>query len=447
MHDERSGSVASANECDVLVIGGGPAGSTAAALLAERGHGVTLLEKAHHPRFHIGESLLPANLTLFEKLGIKDQIHAIGMEKWGAEFVSPRHDHTQEFEFADAWDKSMPFAYQVRRSEFDEILIRNASTKGAKVIEGCRVTHVDFLPNEGGAVVQARHDDNRAETWHTRFIVDASGRNTFLGNRFKAKHRNPKHNSAAIYGHFAGVRRNCGKKEGHISLFWFGHGWFWFIPLRDGITSIGVVSWPYYMKTRGERSVEQFFFDTIAMCPQLAERLEGAQLVSEVEATGNFSYSCDRSYGRDYILLGDAYAFIDPVFSSGVFLAMNSAFAGADAVDAYLRHPERSAPAFAHFDKVMRHGPKEFSWFIYRTTNPTMQDLFMRPSNYFRMKEAALSLLAGDIFGKTPIWKSLAALKAVYYIVSLANLRRTVRAWRGRRANILVVDDADAKPH
>jgi flavin-dependent dehydrogenase len=444
MHDKDTRPLAAANECDVLVIGGGPAGSTAAALLAERGQRVTLLEKARHPRFHIGESLLPANLMLFEQLGIKEEIHAIGMEKWGAEFVSPWHDSTQEFEFADAWDKSMPFAYQVRRSEFDEILIRNAAAKGARVIEACRATDVDFLPKDGGAVVQARHDDGRAETWRARFIVDASGRNTFLGNRFKTKCRNPKHNSAAMYGHFSGVQRHCGKKEGHITILWFDHGWFWFIPLRDGVTSIGATTWPYYMKTRGERSVEQFFFDTIALCPPLAERLEGAQLVSDVEATGNFSYGCGRSYGRNYVLLGDAYAFIDPVFSSGVFLAMNSAFAGADAIDTYLRHPERSAAAFAHFDKVMRHGPKEFSWFIYRVTNPTMRDLFMRPSNALRMKEALLSMLAGDIFGNTPIWRSLIALKAVYYFVSLLNLKRTVAAWRRRKANILAVDDADA---
>ena len=143
-----------ASDCDVLVIGGGPAGSTAAALLGERGYRVTLLEKARHPRFHIGESLLPANLPLLDNLGVADAVKAIGMEKWGAEFVSPWHDHKQLFEFADAMDKSMPMAYQVRRSEFDEILIRNASRKNARVVEGCQVQDVNFLPDNGGALVQ-----------------------------------------------------------------------------------------------------------------------------------------------------------------------------------------------------------------------------------------------------------------------------------------------------
>ena len=178
--------------CDVLVIGGGPAGTTAAALLAERGHRVTLLEKARHPRFHIGESLLPANLPLLDKLGVRAEVAAIGLPKWGAEFVSPWHSHRQSFEFAEAWDKSMPHAYQVHRSQFDEILIRNAERKGANVIEGCRVRDVAFLPNDAGAIVRAEHDDGRAETWQCRFIIDASGRDTFLGNQFKAKHRNPR---------------------------------------------------------------------------------------------------------------------------------------------------------------------------------------------------------------------------------------------------------------
>src|SRR5487761_2555427 len=150
------------SDCDVLVIGGGPAGSTAAALLAGRGYRVTLLEKARHPRFHIGESLLPAKLPLLEKLGVADAVKAIGMEKWGAEFVSPWHEHKQTFEFSDAMDKSMPMAYQVRRAEFDEILIRNASDKNARVVEGCQVQDVSFLPD--GAKVVARHEDGSIET-------------------------------------------------------------------------------------------------------------------------------------------------------------------------------------------------------------------------------------------------------------------------------------------
>ncbi len=426
--------------CDVLVIGGGPAGSTAAALLGERGYRVTLLEKARHPRFHIGESLLPANLPMLARLGVLAEVEGIGMAKWGAEFISPWHEHSQSFEFADAWDKSMPYAYQVRRSEFDEILIRNAVRKGATVIEGCRVRDVEFLPNGAGVIVRAEHEDGRRESWQCRFLIDASGRDTFLGNRFKAKHRNPKHNSSSLYGHFKGARRNPGRKAGHITIFWFEHGWFWFIPLADGTTSVGAVIWPYYLKTRTQ-PLQGFFLDLIAMCPALAERLQDAELVAEVEATGNFSYSCDRTQGPRYLLLGDAFAFIDPVFSSGVMLAMNSAFAGAEAVDICLQDPNKAAQALRQFDRLIKHGPKEFSWFIYRVTNPTMRNLFMSPRNVFRVQEALLSVLAGDIFGKTPIWRSLKAFKAIYYLASLANIKANFLAWKRRRLNIRYLED------
>ena len=436
-------SAAVVRDCDVAVIGGGPAGSTAAALLAERGYSVALLEKTRHPRFHIGESLLPANLPLFERLGVAGQVRAIGMRKWGAEFVSPWHDWTSRLQFAEAWDKSQPFAYQVRRSEFDEILFRNAARRGALAMEGCRVREVEFLGAGGGAQLLVHRDDGGEERWRTRFVLDASGRDTFLGNRFKAKRRNPKHNSAAIYAHFRRAQRNEGSREGDISIFWFAHGWFWFIPLADGATSVGAVVWPYYMKSR-TKPVNEFLMDTIALCPLLAERLADAERVSEAEATGNYSYACDRTHGPGYLLLGDAYTFIDPVFSSGVMLAMNSAFVGVEAVDACLRRPAQAPRALARFDRLARRGASEFSWFIYRVTNPTMQTLFMAPSNRLRMKEAVLSLLAGDVFGKRPFAVSLLLFKAVFYLMSFAHLMRSIRAWRRRRDNIRDADAANA---
>jgi len=436
-------SAAVVRDCDVAVIGGGPAGSTAAALLAQRGYSVALLEKTRHPRFHIGESLLPANLPLFERLGVADQVRAIGMPKWGAEFVSPWHDWTSRLQFADAWDKSQPYAYQVRRSEFDEILFRNAARKGALAMEGCRVREVEFLGAGGGAQLLVRRDDGGEEHWRARFVVDASGRDTFLGNRFKAKQRNPRHNSAAIYAHFRHARRHAGRCEGDISIFWFAHGWFWLIPLADGVTSVGAVVWPYYMKSRS-KPVNEFLMDTIALCPQLAARLADAGRVSEAEATGNYSYACNRTHGPGYILLGDAYTFIDPVFSSGVMLAMNSAFSGVEAVDACLRRPAEAPRALARFDRLVRRGPREFSWFIYRVTNPTMQTLFMAPRNYLRMKEGLLSLLAGDVSGKAPIAASVLVFKAVFYLMSFAHLARTIRAWRRRRENIRDADAANA---
>ncbi|MDO8418440.1 MAG: NAD(P)/FAD-dependent oxidoreductase [Rubrivivax sp.] len=422
--------------CDVLVIGGGPAGSTIAALLARRGRDVVLLEKARHPRFHIGESLLPANVSLFERLGLREQVEAIGMPKWGVEFVSPQHAAPASLEFGDAWDKSMPMAWQVRRSELDEILFRHAAACGARTLEGCRVQRVDF--DDDGATVEARADDGGARLWRARYVVDASGRDTLLASHFGIKARNPHHNSAAIFGHFTGARRLEGRAEGNISIFWFEHGWFWFIPLADGSTSVGATCWPHYLKTR-DKPLKDFFLDTIASSPALAERLRGARLIDDtVHATGNYAYGAAHASGRHYLMLGDAYAFIDPVFSSGVYLAMASAFQGAELVAASLDRPStlRAWLARRRFESHMRKGPREFSWFIYRMTNPAMRDLFMSPENVLRAKEAVLSVLAGDIFGDTPFRPSLRFFKLVYHVTSLRHLRRTWVAWHRRREHV-----------
>ena len=434
-------------DTDVLVIGGGPAGSTAATLLTQRGYRVTLFEKERHPRFHIGESLLPANLPLLERLGVAEQVRSIGMRKWGAEFVSHWDGRRQDFRFAEAWNKSMPMAYQVRRSAFDEILIRRAAQVGAEVIEGARVREVEIAgdtlpgsaPSEAPVRAQVQYEDGRVHSWQARFLVDASGRDTFLANRLRVKRRDPKHNSAAIFAHFSGAQRYAGEREGHISIYWFDHGWFWFIPLSDGATSVGAVVWPYYLKSRTV-PVRDFLLATIALCPPLAQRLSGAQLINEVQATGNYSYHSTRSHGARYLLLGDAYAFIDPMFSSGVMLAMHSAFAGAETVDTCLREPARAPAALRAFDEIMRRGPREYSWFIYRVTSPTMREMFLGPRNIWRVKEALLSLLAGDIFGATPIWTSLRGFKLLYRLISLRHPGRSARAWRRRRVNIQPAD-------
>ena len=429
-HDDR----ARASTCDVLVIGGGPGGSTIAALLAGEGRDVVLLEKARHPRFHIGESLLPANVALFDELGLRPELERIGMPKWGVEFVSPDHAHQSLLEFGDAWDKTMPYAWQVRRSELDEILFRNAATQGARTLEGARVDDVRF--DADGATVCARLEGGGRGEWRARFVVDASGRDTFLANRLKSKKKIAGHNSAAMFGHFHGAQRLPGKLEGNISIFWFEHGWFWFIPLADGTTSVGAVCWPYYLKSRA-KPMREFFADTIAMCPQLAQRLQGATLVEEtVHATGNYSYGGTCCTGDRFLLLGDAFAFVDPVFSSGVYLAMHNAFRAAGVVGETLDHPARAARARRAYERYMRRGPREFSWFIYRVTNPTMREFFMYPRNPLRVKEALLSLLAGDIYGDTPLWPSLYAMKGLYYLVSALHPRRTWAAWRRRRLNV-----------
>ncbi len=417
-------------KCDVLVIGGGPGGSTISAFLAAKGRKVVLLEKAHHPRFHIGESLLPLNIPLLERLGVLDQVDKIGLTKLGAEFNYEGYKPAVYY-FANAMDKSYPSAYEVRRSEFDNVLLRNSAAKGTDVREGVKVTEVKFRKGKTSLVAAVDEAGNH-QLWETKFLVDASGRDTFLANRFKIKHRNPKHNSSAIFGHFEGAVRRPGKDQGNISVYWFDHGWYWMIPLRDGAMSVGAVCWPYYLQSR-KKSVDEFFMDTLAMNPEVAERLKNARLMAPAMATGNFSYQAETMVGDGYLIIGDAFAFIDPVFSSGVFLAMNSGELGAQVVDEALRLGDVSVKSLRKYDKTIRRGLKTFSWFIYRITTPALRKMFMSPRNTFRMEEAILSLLAADIFRGTPIRRPLFLFKVIYYISSIINWRESLASYRQRR--------------
>lgn len=429
---------------DVLVIGGGPAGSTVSALLAKQEFKVALLEKERHPRFHIGESLLPMSLPIFKRLGVQTQIEAIGMMKYGAHFVSdtdPNRDQT--FYFAEALDKAHPCAFEVRRAEFDHLLLQNSITQGVAVHEGVEVTAVAFEAD--GVRVTARDERGQTQYWWAHQLVDASGRETFLARHLSTKVKNPRHASAAIFGHFADVERLPGHDAGNISVLWFAHGWFWMIPLKDGAMSVGAVCWPDYLKTR-KTSPETFLWETIKLCPGVYRRMQHARLIGSARATGNYSYRSTRLYGDRYVLVGDAYTFIDPVFSSGVNLAMQGAVLAAEVVAARLTDPRRGERLARAYERRLQRAIDTISWFIYRFTSPAMRRLFMAPRNALRMQEAIISVLAGDLFGRTPLRLPITLFKGVYYATSLALIGHTYWAWRYRQRTVRTVFTGGTTP-
>ncbi|HEV8018553.1 MAG TPA: NAD(P)/FAD-dependent oxidoreductase [Steroidobacteraceae bacterium] len=415
----------SAETCDVVVIGGGPAGSTAAALLSRRGYRVIALEKAHHPRFHIGESLLPMNLPLFERLGVLDRVRALGVYKPGADFEADNEHGYNTFAFARALGDSPPHAYQVWRQDFDQMLFAHARECGADAREGHEVLRVEQLAPRN-THIDVRTDDARDYQIQARYLVDASGRDAFLSSKRKLKRKNTQHQSAAIFGHFRGAVSRAGDDAGNISMYRFAFGWMWMIPLPDGVMSVGAVCRPEYLKQRKGRTVE-FLVETLKQNAALWRRMESAELIgNEVRVTGNYSYDSKRMGGPGWVLVGDAFAFIDPVFSSGVYLGMSAAEEAARVVDAALREPASEPRLLRRLEKRQRAAMRRFSFFIYRFNGPVMRELFSHPSNRWKLEQSVISMLAGDLFDTPRVVWRLQLFKLVYRLLCLRHFRR----WR-----------------
>jgi flavin-dependent dehydrogenase len=404
-------------ECDVLIVGGGPAGSTAAALLARQGKHVVLLEKERFPRFHIGESLLPLNLPLFDLLGVADEVRRLGVYKPGAQVFSDEHRKTTVFRFGANPHLAVKHAYQVKRADFDQLLLDNSRRCGAIVEEAVRVTDIAFETG-ARAMVTAVAADGTVAYWRPRFVIDASGRDTLLATRFKTREPDKRNNTAALFGHFRDVQRREGNAEGMIAMHLFPQGWFWVIPLPDGITSVGVVGTQSFFKSR-TGDLDAFFAQAVAATPSLAERMTMAQPVGPLVSAANFSYRSTRVTGDGYVLVGDAAAFIDPLFSSGVMLAMSSGALVVEAVAAQLDGKPEAAALMREYERKARRGLKAFAWLIYRINTPTLRDMLMQEFDLFDTRNGLIAILAGDFYAPRWFLSPLRRVQLAYAVLLL----------------------------
>jgi len=343
---------------DVIVIGGGPAGSTTATLVADAGHRVLLLEREATTQFQVGESLMPGTYWTFERLGMLDKLRQSAFpRKFSVQFFGRSGKASQPFYFRDNDPHESSMTWQVLRSEFDRLMLDNAREKGAEVIEGAAVREVLFegAPGEGqeqkAVGVVADLPGGTQQTFRAPVIVDASGQSALISRRLKISKVEPRLRKASVYTHFEGGQRDAGDDEGATLILQTekGDSWFWSIPLPDDRVSVGVVGSLDYLLQDRSGSNQEIFDAELAICAPMRERLAGARQLFPVKVTKDFSYRADRIAGHGWVLVGDAFGFLDPVYSSGVYLALKSGEMAAGAICEAIRKGDFSATQLGSF--------------------------------------------------------------------------------------------------
>jgi len=323
---------------DAIVIGGGPAGSTAGALLAEKGWKVLILEKDKFPRYHVGESLMPYCYFTFERLGVLEKIKEMAWtEKQSVQFVGRNGKVSTPFYFFQHYEHPSSTTWQVKRADFDHMLLNNAREKGATALEETSVT--GFITDESGAVtgVKALSSGGEKFEFNARVVLDGSGRDALFLRKTSSRKRDPQLNKIAIWTLFKGAKRDPGLDEGSTTVAYLdGKGWFWNIPMADDIVSSGIVAERDYLY-RDSRDPKAIFEREIKNNPWVEDHISQGEQFGDYWVTGEYSYRGEYCAADGLVLIGDAFAFLDPVFSSGVFLALKSAEMAADAADIALR--------------------------------------------------------------------------------------------------------------
>ncbi len=388
---------------DVAIIGGGPAGSTAAALLARAGRRVIVFEREKFPRFHIGESLLPFSMKAFTRLGLHEKFLRAGfMKKFGGEIVGACSETGTKFYFKDGYRSQTDHAYQVTRGDFDKVLLDHAAECGAEVHEQTSVDQVEFSKEDVELGVRS---NGSSHSIRARYVIDASGRTSVLGRQFKIKKTYDHLQKLSIFAHYDGVWRAEGIDGTLTVLIRAIDRWFWLIPIAADRTSVGVVLDSETFR-KSKLSAGEFLDQALAQQPIIAKRMTNARRASEVYVEADFSYRSARLHGARWLLAGDAAGFIDPIFSSGVFLAVFSGELAADALNEVLDHSHKAKRLFPRYERAVNRAMDIYLRFVNAWYTKEFIEVFLAPRNVLGLAPAVNAVLGGNVGNSFPIrWR------------------------------------------
>jgi len=388
------------NTYDVIVMGGGPAGSSVASILAREGRKVVLFEKEQFPRHHIGESLMTDTFWTFQRMGLLEKLKASPFtRKYSVAFANPAGKESRPFYFFEANHHESAVTWQVTRSEFDLMLIEHAAEQGVAVHQKTQVKQVLF-DGDRAVGVEALLPDGSLQQFHAKVVVDATGQSAMLSNKFRWRQRDPKLKKAVLYSYFKGAHREPDLNGGATLVLRTevgSNGWFWYIPLENDITSVGVVADPdYLVKGRGQ-DLAKIFNEEVQKCEPCRRRVEGAERVDKIYSILDYSYRSKQNAGDGFILIGDAYGFLDPIYSSGVLLALKMAELAADAIHDAFKHDDFSGARLGQFQPKLDQGIESMRKLVYAFYNEGFSfSQFLK--KYPEQRVNVISLLIGDVF-------------------------------------------------
>jgi flavin-dependent dehydrogenase len=384
-------------QTDVVVIGGGPAGATTSTLIAQKGHRVKLFEREKFPRFHIGESLIPETYWVLERLKMLDKMKQSGfVKKYSVQFVNAHGKQSAPFYFHDNKPHECSQTWQVVRSEFDLMMLRNAAEQGVEVHEETRVLEVLF-EGQRAVGVKIQRKDGAPEEVRASVVVDASGQSTMLQNRLKLRVWDPVLNKGAVWTYWENAYRDTGRDEGATIVIQTPNkkGWWWYIPLHNNTVSLGVVA-PFEYLFKGRGSHEQIYQEEVALCPAVQERLAKATRKTGYFATKDYSYRSTECAGDGWVLVGDAFGFLDPLYSSGVLLALKSGELAADGICDGLAAGDTSKARIGAWGPLLNQGIDRMRRLVCEYYDGFSFGKFIK--NYPELKNTVTDLLIGDLF-------------------------------------------------